>query len=282
MLRWIAAVALIAGCGDKDREADPAPTPTPTPADARPPRTAPPASFFGEAVAPPGMLAGLELGLDVDEAKAVRPAVFAKAGAGDPKYLLSYSVYHPGRRVEGLWVTFESGDPGALLAEAWGEGTRVIGENDFGDPIESVLWFDPKSRWRAHLEGRTLKLDRYLPIEQLLARATAIVGASHDQIVEQHGRDYHRIEGHEFESLDDKLSVKFGRRDVASTVHFMVSYGRYKRSAEAVRAYLWQAFVKAWGEPTAQKDVQRFRAGKVRIAVREDVKSRLWSVELSR
>ncbi|MBS1118624.1 MAG: hypothetical protein H6Q90_852 [Deltaproteobacteria bacterium] len=126
--------------------------------------------YFGKAVAPPGPLASVRIGMTVDEAKAVLPELTAPAQV-DAQNRVAHVAGGLDEVVGNLWFTAGPDKavrihalsldlPGLKLAEtaitrAWGPGTPGSGK-----PDETVrTWSDAATGWQAELVHRTVHAD---------------------------------------------------------------------------------------------------------------------------
>lgn len=137
------------------------------------------AEFFGNAVAPPGPLSAIKLGMTREQvAQLAAPyAAGTEVPAGPEDVRLSVDAKDG--RVRSIMIAGLPPDAGELLSAAWGRGTAVD---------DKPVWFNPKTGWRARYDAQLqlVQLTEYMPVVSLLGPgdklALPLIGLTEKQL----------------------------------------------------------------------------------------------------
>lgn len=139
------------------------------------------AEFFGTKAAPPGSLAGVQLGMTKDQLAAVaRPfveGIAVPAGPEDVRMSVDFDPKHG--HLRSIVIGGLPANAGDVIAKAWGPGIAVEAK---------PTWFNPSSGWRARYDAglQVMQLTEYMPVIRLLGAgdkiAAPILGLTEQQL----------------------------------------------------------------------------------------------------
>jgi len=207
-------------------------------------------AMFGKAIAPPGELAKLAIGMPLDAVRAATKRSLAVANATDVDY--DGAVEHLDFVDNKLYEVSYALPPQALpiIAKAWGPGTKT------GD---KTAWYDAQSGWCAQLvtndRGPWLQFTGYMPFDKEIDLLDAMAAAKsyddakklHPELAWDDDGDKHTLMLPYNEVMHPDAFVA-GRMLVgvfdSNELHFVVSMLDPAKADDIIAA-----FTKRWGQP---------------------------------
>lgn len=230
-------------------------------------------TFFGEAVAPPGVLGALVPGMSREQVTAIAPlhAGGADVPAGFEDVHVKVDVASTGV-LRSVVVVGLPVDARELVTQAWGTPT---------DSDRGPQWIGDRG-WRAFYdpELRALELVPHVTVAQLLgngpgiaALARPLLGAHHDQIVAAYPTFVAKAKGTgtlalppiESSTRPTTLALAFDKAQRATSLTMVLPY-----TDRNARGTLLKLLAAKWGVPAARPgNVLTFPTGKIRIQARD-------------
>lgn len=212
------------------------------------------AAYFGTTVQPPGVLAGVRVGMTRDALAQLSPKHLASDVPAGPEDVRTTVEVTRSGHVQSVLVGGLPHDARAVLEQAWGAGTPVDG---------GAVWFNPDRGWRAQYSAplQALQFTGYVAGTKLLGPgkgiallAKPILGATRAQVAKAYPGV--KADGKKLVFALPPSEAGMGKIEVS---HFDATTQRAKRVAlslpvdsPARRAELVQLMAAKWGTPAVK------------------------------
>jgi hypothetical protein len=232
--------------------------------------------FFGGAVQPPGVLAGLRPGMTRAEVAQLAPRYLTPDVPVGPEDLRITVELAKSGHVEAIALGGLPGNARALLEKAWGASLETK------DIDGARVWFNPDRGWRAMLVENVglLQFTGYVPAAKILGSgkgialfAKPLLGATRDKIVAMYKQLAH-VDGKKLaidlppsEGGMGRLVLAFDQAQRAKSMTLELPY-----DTEARRDELLKLMSVKWGTPKSRAAVLVFPADRVTIEVTDEAK----------
>ena len=252
------------------------------------------AEFFGAHVVPPGMLAKLELGMKVGDARKIAPGpidVRSGVATGVDGVRQFIAIDDKKGVVRAIYLNVPA-HAREVIEAAWGKGSAAT------EPVGKtvLVWPDPTTGWRATLRpalgmSYDLAFDHFLPAAQLFASSPT---PSMPPRPRPQRRGVKRCSARPTSSRPatarsrSPCCPRSGSR--CTKILMDVGGGRVRELSLAIRSrrtrptrHLFDLFRVKWGEPRpAMYDAKLFifRDAQPRVEVREDPEHDVWKLEI--